>query len=211
MIINWYGQSYFKIESRGSVLAIDPYQEEIGLKPPRFKADIVLVSHNHNDHNNTKVIMGDFLLLNGPGEIEKQNIFVEGLISYHDAKGGAYRGFNTIFIIQAEDLRIVHLGDLGEKKLREETLEKIDEVDILMIPVGGEFTILTDDAISIINQIEPKIVIPMHYKLPGLKVKLHPLDEFIKAFGKKPEIMDKLVIKKNDLPNNLKLIVLNKQ
>jgi len=211
MIINFCGHSYFKIESKGTVIAVDPYSKEVGLKPARFKADIALISHDHSDHNNEKALMGDYFLLKGPGEIEKFGIFIEGIPSFHDGRSGHDRGPNTIFIINVENIKIAHLGDLGEKKLREETVEKLSDIDILMIPVGGSVTISADEAISIINQIEPKIVIPMHYKLPGLKIKLDPVDDFIKAFGKKPEIMDKLVIKKNDLPQDTKLIILNKQ
>ena len=113
--------------------------------------------------------------------------------------------------MESEDITICHLGDLGEPKLKEETLEKVANTDILLIPVGGTYTINYEEAISFINQIEPKIIIPMHYALPGLKIKLDPLDKFIESISKKPEVMDKLVIKRNNLPEEAKLIVLNKQ
>lgn len=208
MIINYFGQSYFKLESKGAVIAIDPYSEEIGLKPPRFKADIVLVTHDHPDHNNLKAILGDYFLIKGPSEVEKLGIFIEGLMSFHDGRGGRDRGLNTIFVIESENLRIAHLGDLGEKMLKEETLEKLSDIDILMIPVGGNFTIDAEAAVSVINQIEPKIVIPMHYALPGLKIKLDSLDKFLKVFGRKGEEMEKLVVRKNDIPAETKLVIL---
>ncbi len=209
MIIQWLGQSYFKIETKGKIIAIDPYSENIlGIKPPRFKADILLITHQHEDHNNKSAILGEPFVLEGPGEIEKEGIFIEGLPSFHDNRSGRDRGFNTIYTIDSEDLTICHLGDLGEKMLKEEALEKLSEIDILLIPVGGIYTIDAEEAISIINQIEPKIVIPMHYRFDNIKLKLEPLDKFLKAFGKKPEEVDKLVIRKNQLPQETKLFIL---
>ncbi|MCX6736960.1 MAG: MBL fold metallo-hydrolase [Candidatus Parcubacteria bacterium] len=211
MIITWFGLSFFKIETKGSIIAIDPYTEESGLKPPRFKTDILLVSHNHTESKDKNSLMGEYFLLEGPGEIEKAGIFIEGINSYHDNQSGKQNGTNTIYLIQTEDIKLVYLGDLGEKKLRDETLEKLEDIDILIIPIGGKDTIGSEEATSIINQIEPKIVIPMNYKIPGIKAKLGDLDEFIKTCAKKPETLDKLTIKKNDLPSGTKLIVLNKQ
>ncbi|MFA5722379.1 MAG: MBL fold metallo-hydrolase [Candidatus Paceibacterota bacterium] len=212
MIIQWFGHSFFRLDTKNKVIAIDPYSEAAtGLKPSRFKADVLLITHQHEDHNNKNVIMGDPFVLEGPGEIETGGICIEGLSSFHDKKRGQEKGENTIYLLESEDITICHLGDLGEPKLKEETLEKVANTDILLIPVGGTYTIDYEEAISFINQIEPKIIIPMHYALPGLKIKLDPLDKFIKSISKKPEVMDKLVIKKNNLPDEAKLIVLNKQ
>ncbi|MGB9763240.1 MAG: MBL fold metallo-hydrolase [Minisyncoccia bacterium] len=210
MIIQWFGHSYFKIETKNSVIAIDPYHEEITqIKPPRFKADILLISHNHLGHNNKNAILGEPFILENPGEIEKNGIFIYGIPSFHDNKNGKERGFNTIFTIESEDIIVCHLGDLGEKMLKEETVEKLSNVDILLIPVGGYSTINAENAIDIINQIEPKIVIPMHYRFNN-KSKLDPLDKFLKTFGKKPENLDKLVIRKSQIPTtDTSLIVLN--
>lgn len=212
MIIQWFGHSYFKIDSKNKVIAIDPYSESAtGLKPSRFKADILLVTHQHEDHNNKSIIIGNPLVLDGPGEIETGGIFIEGLFSFHDKKQGKALGFNTIYLIESEGITLCHLGDLGEKKLKEETLEKVANVDILLVPTGGHYTIDYEEAVFLINQIEPKIIIPMHYALPHLKIKLDPLDKFVKAISKKPDVLDKLVIRKNNLPAETKLIVLNKQ
>ncbi len=212
MIIQWFGHSFFRLETKGKIIAIDPYSEKAtGLKPSRFKADILLITHQHEDHNNKSVIMGEPFVLEGPGELEMGGIFIDGLQSFHDKKRGQSRGENTIFLIKSEEITICHLGDLGEPQLREESLEKVGEADILLVPVGGNYTINYEEAISFINQIEPKIIIPMHYALPQLKIKLDPLDKFVKAIGKKPETIDKLIIRKNTLPEETKLIVLNKQ
>lgn len=209
MIIQWFGHSYFRVDTKNKIIAIDPYSESsTGLKPSRFKADLLLITHQHEDHNNKSVIMGDPLVLEGPGEIETGGIFIEGIHSFHDKKQGKTRDSNTIYLIKSEGVTFCHLGDLGEKDLKEEALEKVANVDILLVPIGGNYTIDYEEAVSLINQIEPKIIIPMHYALPQLKIKLDPLDKFIKAISKKPEVLDKLVIRKTQLPKETKLIVL---
>lgn len=209
MIIQWFGQSYFRIDTKNKVIALDPYKEgSTGLKSPRFKADILLISHEHEDHNNRDVILGKPFIMAGAGEIEIANITIDGVVSHHDNQGGKLRGLNTIYIIRSEEMKLVFLGDLGEKRIREEVLEKAANSDILFIPVGGTYTIDAEEAVSVINQIEPKIVIPMHYKLPNLKIKLDSVDTFIKVFGKKPEYLNKLVIRSSQLPQNTQLVVL---
>jgi len=218
MIIQWFGHSYFRIDSKNKIIAIDPYyepkannkvlakqgsypQSTTGLKPPRFKSDILLIPQQQENHNNKSAIMGNPLILDGPGEIETKGIFIEGI----------RQKSNTIYLIKSEGMALCHLGNLEKKNLKEELLEKVANVDILLVPIGGHDTINYEEAISLINQIEPKIIIPMHYSLPNLKIKLDALDEFLKAISKKPEILDKLIIRKNNLPGETKLIVLNKQ
>lgn len=201
MVITWYGQSCFKIQSGETVLFTDPFCKEIGLTPPRGAANIVTVSHQHRDHNNYDALTGDPLIINGPGEFETKGISIKGIFSFHDNKEGKERGTNTIYVIEVEGIKICHLGDLGEEKLNDEQVEEINGVDILMIPVGGAFTINGEDAVEIINQIEPRLVIPMHYKIPGLAVKMDGVDVFLKEMGiSKKEAVDKLTMKKKDLP-----------
>ncbi len=209
MKISWYGQSCFKIETKKAVIATDPFNKEIGLTPPRFKAEIVTVSHQHSDHNNVSSLKGNPFIIEGPGEYEFKDITVRGINSFHDQSQGKKRGLNTIFVIEVEDMRICHLGDFGQKELTNEQLEELSEVDILMIPVGGVYTINGEKAADVINQIEPKIVIPMHYKIPNLKVDLKKVDSFIKEMGTKKEGEQKLTIKKSDLlKEDMRLIVL---
>ena len=169
MKITWHGQSCFKIAIKDVTLVTDPFGKDIGLKPPHFEADIVTVSHDHHDHNNVSALRGTPFVVDGPGEYELKGVAISGISSFHDNKEGQERGKNTIFIIEAEEMRICHLGDLGEKKLTDNQLEEIGDIDILMIPVGGVYTIDSEEAAGIISQIEPRIVIPMHYKIPGLK------------------------------------------
>ncbi len=215
MQLFWYGQSCFQIlipKNKGEQVSIviDPFSPEIGLRLPKLEADILLISHHHKDHDNVEAISGNYFLIDSPGEYEIKNVFVQGILSFHDNVQGKERGENNIFIIEAEDLRICHLGDFGQKELTQEQLEAIGEIDILMIPVGGVFTISSKEAVKIMNQLEPKITIPMHYWIPKIKIKLETLDKFLKTFGiKSLEPTKKLSIKKKDLsPEEAKIIVL---
>lgn len=215
MQIIWHGQACFQITAipqKNSQIRIivDPYSEEIGLKLPKLEADIVLITHKHYDHNNLKAVQGNPFLIEGPGEYEAKGAIFQGVHSWHDEKEGAERGSNTIYTIDVEEMRICHLGDFGQKELTSEQLDKIGEIDILMIPVGGVYTIDAKAAVKIMSQIEPKITLPMHYSVPKLKVKLEGLDKFLKTIGVKsiaPE--PKLSIKKKDISEEeAKIIVL---
>ena len=206
--INWAGQSCFQISVSNSRdhsadIVIDPFDEETGLKVPNFSADILLVTHQHHDHNNVKSVKGTPFLIDGPGEYEVKEVFIKGIPAFHDDKEGKEKGVNTIYTIEAEGLRFCHLGDLGQKQLTDEQLEKIGNVDILMIPVGGQFTISSQEAQRIVSQIEPRVIIPMHYELPKLKEKLDDVGKFLKAMGKNSiEPQDKFVVKSGTLPKD---------
>jgi len=216
MQIIWYGQSCFQISSsegknnRVSIV-VDPFGEDIGFKLPRkLEADIVLVTHDHSDHNNVKAVSGQPLVIAGPGEYDAKGVFIRGIPGFHDNSRGSERGDITIYTIEAEGMRLCHLGDLGQKELSSDQLEKIGEVDILMVPAGGVYTINAAEAIKIMAQVEPKITIPMHYQIPKLKIKLEGVDKFLKALGiKSLKPLSKLSIKKKDLlSEEAKIIVL---
>jgi len=215
MKIIWKGQSCFEImtKKRGKNpirIVIDPFSEDIGLKLGKLSADILLVTHDHYDHNNIKAISGNPFLITGPGEYEIKGVFIQGIPAFHDKDKGKERGKITIYTIESAGLSLCHLGDLGQIELTSEQIEKIGEIDVLMIPVGGNYTISAKEALKIMSQIEPKIIIPMHYALPQLKVKLDGLDKFLKTLGVnsiKPET--KLSIIKKDLSEEeAKIIVL---
>ncbi len=211
MIINWLGHSAFKIQFKDVTLAIDPY-DKIGLKMPKFQADILLVSHNHDDHNNISAIKGNPFLIDGPGEYEVKNIFIYGITGFHDNKKGAEKGKITMYLIESEGIKIAYLSDLGQDTLTEDQLAILEGSDILLVPVGGTYTLNSTGAVKIISQIQPRIVIPMHYKMPGVNLKLEGVDNFLKEFGvTQPEKLDKLKISKKDLPQEeTKVIILNK-
>jgi len=213
MIITWYGQACFKIQSGEKAIIIDPYAKSIGLNPPSIQADLVFVTHEHADHSNIGTVKGDYFLVNGPGEYEIKGIKARGISSFHDNEGGSKRGLNTLYSIEAEGIKILHMGDIGQERLEGKQLEEIGDVDILMIPVGGFFTVDAKQAASLINQIEPKIVIPMHYQVPKLTItELAGVNEFLEEFGEDEVVaQEKLTIKQKDLnteEDKIKIILL---
>jgi len=201
MVITWYGQACFKIQSGERTMIIDPYAKSIGLNPPQVSADLVFVTHEHADHSNIHAVKGDYFLINGPGEYEIKGIKARGISSFHDNERGAKRGLNTLYLIEAEGIKILHMGDIGQERLEDRQLEELGSVDILMIPVGGFFTVDAKQAVNLINQIEPKVVIPMHYKIPKLTItQLAGVNEFLEEFGEDEVVaQDKLTIRKTDL------------
>lgn len=216
MHISWLGHSAFKFQGKGVsdaiTVVVDPFHsEKIGLKLPRLEADIVTSSHNHDDHNNIAAVKGDPFVITQAGEYEVKGVFIEGVDSYHDDAKGAKRGNNVIFRFEIEDLSITHLGDLGTE-LDNKQLERLEGTDILLIPVGGVYTIDAQKAVAVINQLEPRIVIPMHYQVPGLKLPetLGSLESFLKAIAVKPRMEEKLKIIKKDLPQeDMEVVVLS--
>ena len=200
MTINWYGQSCFRLETKGVSLLIDPFSKDIGLRAPRLNDNIFLVSHEHFDHNNVEEVPEGSFVIRGPGEYEKSGVRVQGIVSYHDNKEGAERGLNTMYVINMEDMRICHLGDLGQAKLTEKQIEEIGDVDILFVPIGGKYTINAAEAGGVIKDIEPKIIIPMHYKVAGLEMDIDGLQKFIKEIGLQPEEVETYRISKKLLP-----------
>ena len=212
MEIVYLGQSSFLLTTSNARVVIDPYDPVIGFKMPKVKADIVAVTHDHKDHNNIKAVDGEPMVISGPGEYEIKEVVVTGMSSYHDEKQGKIRGKNTIYVIEAEELRIVHLGDLGHK-LDQKQIDELDGVDVLMIPVGGETSIDVKTAVEIIKAVGPSIVMPMHYKTkehaPIFKNKA-PLADFVKELGMEKRVEKKLRLKKLDLPEEMELVVLKK-
>lgn len=215
MIITWFGQACFKIQGENCVLFTDPFDKSYGLKIPQLAADIATTSHDHDDHNNIKAVRGvdesDPFIIDGPGEYEVKNVFIQGIPSYHDDKEGQERGKNTIYRFEIEGVSIAHLGDLGHI-LSNGQIEKLEGVDILLIPVGGTYTINAKQATEVISQLEPRIVIPMHYNIKGLKLpkKIDGVSTFCKEFGACPtEEINKFKISKKDLPQqDLKVVIL---
>jgi len=182
MDITWYGQSCFRLRFKGATLITDPYSTDIGLKLPRQKADIVTVSHDHPDHAYTRGVGGELRVFRGPGEYERAGIFLFGIPTFHDRRNGRDRGRNTVFLIEGEDVSICHLGDLGHVPTQAQ-VEQLNAVDVLLIPVGGGPTLNAGEAAEVVSLLQPRYVIPMHYQLPGLKIKLDPLAKFLQAMG----------------------------
>ncbi len=202
MQIKWFGQSCFEIKSDNKTLVFDPYSSDIGLNLPKLSADIVLVTHNHPDHNNIKAVSSksgkEPFVISNPGEYEVSGIKIDGVSSFHDKSHGSERGKNTIYIADIEDIRVCHLGDQGAL-LEDKELEAIGEVDILFVPVGNDTCYDAEAAAKVANALEPKIVIPMAFKSDN-DPKAKPVEEFLKEMGAKVQPEKKLIIKKKTLP-----------
>lgn len=212
MNIKYLGHSSFFIRSKDAKIVTDPYGPSTGFKFPKTEADIVTVSHDHDDHNHPQGVTGEPLIVDWPGEFEKKGVRITGFPTYHDKKKGEERGHNTLFKIEADGMHILHLGDLGHT-LDDDTLEAIGDIDILLIPVGGHYTIDAKEAVEVIKQIEPSIIIPMHYRTPSHNEKtfgeVAPLEDFLKAYGlESPETVDQFNIKKEDLGDETKVVVM---
>ena len=179
MKVSWLGHACFEIvDSRGTRIVTDPFDETVGYEVPRIKADVVLVSHDHHDHNNVKAIRGDPQVVRGPGKHLAAGIEFRGVPTFHDEERGKLRGRNTIFCFVVDGLRVCHLGDLGHL-LGEDDLRAMGEVDVLMIPVGGVYTIDADGAKRVIEQIRPRLVFPMHFRSEEFDVA--PVDLFLEG------------------------------
>lgn len=213
MDIYFLGHSSFRIVGKDTTLVTDPFDSSmVGIKYPSVEANIVTISHNHEDHNATGNVSNIHKVINGPGEYEINKISITGISSYHDDKKGAERGKNTIYVIEMDGLRLVHLGDLGHK-LSDSEVESLGDVDILMIPVGGIYTIDHRTAAEIVKSIEPRVIIPMHYKTAEHDAKtfadLAPVEEFITELGVRQEVTKKYSVKEGSLnPDDQVVIVL---
>lgn len=200
MVITYYGLSCFKVESGKLTLAFDPPSKDSDLKPPRFSADVAVSSHAHPRHSGLHELSGEPFLISGPGEYEAKGLSVTGIPSFHDKEGGKKKGLNTIYVVEMEDMRLCHLGDLGSAILDAETLEAIGKVDILFVPTGGEDVLDPEEAAKIVGALEPKIVLPMHYALPKTSIKGAKVEEFLDELGEKGiKSEEKLTIKKKEL------------
>ncbi len=216
MVIQWLGQACLKVQTKpganGEVAVLfDPFDPGyVGLKLPKVTADVVAVTHDHADHNYLAGVSGDYFTIAGPGEYEVKQTFIYGVPGFHDNSGGSERGPITMYLLEAEGLSLAHLGDIGQAELTQAQLETLEGADILVLPVGGTYTVNAKQAAAIVAQVEPRILIPIHYKLPGLKFDLDPVDKFTHELGLKPEVTDKLKVTKKDLPQEeTKLVVLS--
>lgn len=208
MNINWYGQTCFRIGAqieKGKTvdILIDPFfDKESGVRGPKLETDILIVTRN-----NQKISSGNYFSISGPGEYDIKEVYIEGI---EGKTNGKKEDKTTIYTIEAEDIKICHLGILGQNELTSNQLEAIEEVDILMLPVGGGESLDAKKAVKVMSQIEPKIIIPMYYKISKIKAKLDKIDSFLKELGiDSPKLLPKLNIKQKDLSSDeAKIIVL---
>jgi L-ascorbate metabolism protein UlaG (beta-lactamase superfamily) len=215
MKIKWYGHAAFLITSdQGVKIVLDPYESgafggalTYGKIPDQ--ADVALVSHDHADHNDPQSVPGSPEIVKGSGSKTARGISVKGISSYHDPSKGSERGANTIFTFTLDGIRVCHLGDLGHI-LNDKELAEIGPVDILLIPVGGHFTIDPKEATRVADQLKPKVVIPMHFKTEKVNFPIVPVEDFLKGkmrvkrAGKSEAVFDKA-----SLPTQMEIVVLD--
>jgi len=209
MEITWYGHACFRLRDKGATVVTDPYDQSVGYALPRVRADIVTVSHNHADHNYASGIKGTPKVVDGPGEYEIKGVFITGIATFHDRKKGAQRGRNTVFLFEFDGLTICHLGDLGHVPTQAQ-VEALSDVDILLIPVGGVSTIAASQAAEVVSLLEPKIVIPMHYKTKAFALKLASVNRFLQEMGlKKLAAQESLKVTASTLPEETQIVLLD--
>lgn len=197
MQIHYFGLSSFKIVTKEAAIITDPFDKKSGLTPPRGNADILILSDKENPmYSATSGISGDPFLINDPGEYDTKGVTVTGL----PVKQSGDNRYVTAFLIESEDIKILNLSHIKDFSLKEDELEALGQIDVLIIPIGGGEVMDASEASKIVNDIQPSIVIPSHYQ---------KVESFVKELGGKSENLDKLLLKKKDLTEEgIKLVVL---
>lgn len=212
MTITWHGEGMVKIVGKTYetvTMLFDPYSEKItGIRPPRPTVDVVMISNDRPESGNLDTVQGKPVIIKSPGEYDVKGVTIRAIPSYHDNVQGKNLGENIIYMVELEHIKICHLGCLGHG-LTERQISDIGDCDILLVPVGGTRTLDAKKAADVVNEIEPRLVIPTHFKLPKLKYKLDPVEPFLKEMGSSkitPE--PRLKVKHHDLPKEETRVVL---
>ncbi len=209
MEITWLGHACFRLKGKDSAVVMDPCPRSTGYKIGRQQAQVVTISHHHETHSYLDAVSGAPKVLDAPGEYEIGGVLLTGVRTYHDAKRGGERGANTAFVVEMDEVRVCHLGDIGHVPT-EEQVERLSDIDVLLIPVGGDSTIDAATAAEIVSQLEPKVVVPMHYATDatGLTA-LAPVDVFVKQMGiSAPAAQPKLNLTRSNLPFQTQVMLL---
>jgi L-ascorbate metabolism protein UlaG (beta-lactamase superfamily) len=208
MKITYLGHATFLFESGPTTILIDPYDEKVGYQIPSVQPGVVLVSHEHGDHNNVAMAKGRPRVIRGLAEGGEwrsvhetaDSVVITSVPTYHDDTKGTQRGRNTVFVLEAEGLRVVHLGDLGHP-LDETTAKAIGRPDVLMVPVGGHYTIDASQARNVVARLRPQVTIPMHYKTEvNAGWPIGPIDAFLSGAGKSKKAGHVVTVEKRSLP-----------
>ncbi|MFC2036232.1 MBL fold metallo-hydrolase [Chloroflexota bacterium] len=209
MDISWLGHSCFRIRASSATIITDPYSPDLGYSLDMPDAHILTISHQHPGHSYVQGIDGEPKVFSGPGEYEMRGVMIMGMATFHDGEEGGERGKNTVHLMEVDEVSICHLGDLGHVLTTEQT-EEIENVDVLLLPVGGVSTINASVAAEVVRQLEPKIVVPMHYKTEVLSRGLEPVDNFLKEMGaKEVNSQSKLSLTKSSLPISTQVVLLD--
>src|SRR5512136_263972 len=211
MEITWLGHSCFRLRDRAATAVTDPYGKDIGLLLPRVRADLVTVSHDADDHNYIKGVKSGFKALTGPGEYEVSGVFVTGLELRGERKKGKTpeKPRNIVFLFEFDDLTVCHLGDLDYVPTQAQVEEALGEVDVLLVPVGGGESLNAAQASEVVSLLEPHVVIPMHYRVKDLTVKLDPVSKFLKEMGlDNITTQETLKVSRSGLPEETQVVLL---
>lgn len=206
--VKWFGHAMFMIEQKTFRIVTDPYSPEIGYPFPDVTASLVSVSHEHYDHNNVEDLKGNPVIVRDIAPLIYGPVSFEGLLTDHDEDGGSERGKNIIFRWHIGGITFAHMGDYGEAELTEEQRLFLEPTDVLMIPVGGVYTIDAKKARDIVNAISPRVAIPMHYKTPILNIEIDSLDNFVEGLENVERMGKTVSLKKEDLPHATEIWVM---
>ena len=186
MTIQWLGHSCFMMTTEGGVrILCDPCDEATGYEIAPRECDILTISHDHHDHNYAALALGNPVRIDKCGEYRVGDVRISGISTYHDHEGGKKRGSNIVFIFELDGMRIAHMGDLGEVP-DEATIARMGRIDVMLVPVGGVYTIDADEAEVLLEAVKPRVTIPMHYKTPALSFELNELGQCIKMVKGRP-------------------------
>jgi len=209
MEIVWLGHSCFRLRCREAVVLTDPCGPASGYSIGKPTADIVTISHGHAGHSHRNAVAGKPTFIDAPGEYEIAGVFIAGVPTFHDARKGAVRGKNVAYVIEMDELRLCHLGDLGHLPTPDQ-VEEMSGVDVLLVPVGGRSTIDATQAAEVVSILEPRVVIPMHYKTPQATATLDSLQRFLKEMGvASAEPVARLSLTRSGLPHETQVTVLD--
>ena len=206
MELTWYGLSCFRLADRGlASIVTDPYDDAtVGLASLKLRADVVTISHDAKGHNHQAAVSGRRHMLTGPGEYEIGGVFITGISTVRQSGALA----NVLFVFDYKDLTIAHLGDMADVPTQTQ-IEALEQVNVLLVPVGGGNSLNAAKAAELVSMLEPSVVVPMHYKIPGLKVDLEGVDRFLKEMGStEPSEEASLKLTASNLPDETQVVLL---
>lgn len=208
MEITWFGHACCRLRDKGVTIIADPYDKTTGYEAPRIRADIVTVSHSDPHHACVDWCKGAPFVIDGPGEYEVKGVFITGIPTYHDQKHGAVSGPNTVYLYEFNGLSVCHLGDLGHVPTQSQ-IEELSHVDVLLIPAGGNQCLKAAEATEVISLLEPRIVVPIHYKTSFTSLDLTSINTFLKEIGiPAPDPIDCLKVTSSSLPEETQVVLL---
>jgi L-ascorbate metabolism protein UlaG (beta-lactamase superfamily) len=218
MEITYLGHSAFKLKGKNGTVVMDPFQGSVGFEMPNVSADIVTSSHDHADHNAVNKVKGTArrdkpFIITAPGEYEVGGISIFGVPTFHDDSNGTERGRNTVFVVYMDHMRVCHVGDLGHE-LTDQQISDIGSIDVLLVPVGGHFTIDAEKAVKLVTELDPFYVIPMHYQTDEHNMDvfsdLQTLKHFLDEYGVVKEPVKSLDVSVDKMPEETEVVVLNR-